>query len=210
MSEQQRGYSLSALRREDLVDDPIEQFEAWFQQAKRAGVAQPEAMALATVARDAGPSVRMVILRGLDERGFVFYTNYESQKGQELTANPRAALVFYWQEMGRQVRIAGRVSQVSREESERYFRSRPRGSQLAAWASDQSEVVPSREFLEQQLEAVRTEHVEEDIPLPPDWGGFRLSPDKVGFWQQRPNRLHDRFRYVRDEDGQWLIERLAP
>lgn len=210
MRNQRDGYSLESLRCEDLASDPVEQFEAWFQEAEEAGVAQPGATALATATRDGIPSARMVILRGLDEAGFVFYTNYESQKGQELTANPHAALVFYWQEVGRQVRVAGRVSRVSREESRRYFEGRPRRAQLAAWASDQSDVIPSREFLEQRLEQIRIEYEDEDVPLPPYWGGFRVSPDKVEFWQQRPDRLHDRFRYMREDSGQWRIERLAP
>jgi pyridoxamine 5'-phosphate oxidase len=210
VSDQAPGYSLRALRREALAADPIEQFEAWFQAAKAAGVAQPDAMTLATATQDGTPSARMVILRGFDARGFVFYTNYESQKGQELTANPRAALVFYWQEMGRQIRVSGRVSEVSQAASERYFRGRPRESQLAAWASDQSHVIPSREFLEQRLERLRVEYADEAVPLPPAWGGFRVSPDSIEFWQQRPNRLHDRFRYTRQADGTWQIDRLAP
>ncbi|MGH2524230.1 MAG: pyridoxamine 5'-phosphate oxidase, partial [Anaerolineales bacterium] len=152
----------------------------------------------------------MVLLKGFDERGFVFYTNYESQKGRELAENPRAALVFYWAALGRQVRIVGQVSRVSREESEAYFRTRPIGAQLGAWASRQSRAIPNREMLEDRLAELAVQYQNRDIPLPPYWGGFRLTPHSIEFWQGRPNRLHDRLCYTRQPDRGWKIERLSP
>ncbi|HWP47416.1 MAG TPA: pyridoxamine 5'-phosphate oxidase [Candidatus Limnocylindrales bacterium] len=205
-----REYRLDRLNEQDLDPDPFKQFSKWFQQALEAQLLLPDAMTLATATREGKPSARIVLLRGFDERGFVFYTNYESQKGQELAENPYAALVFYWAELERQVRITGQVQKVTREESENYFRSRPLESRLSAWASRQSQVIPSREVLESKVEQLRAEFPNGNIPLPPDWGGFRLVPQTIEFWQGRPNRLHDRFRYTRQPDNSWLIERLAP
>jgi pyridoxamine 5'-phosphate oxidase len=192
----------------DLDRDPFRQFDAWL--AEVAGtVRAPEAMAIATSSADGAPSVRMVLLKGVDEHGFVFYTGYESRKGSELAANPRAALLFYWDPLGRQVRIEGDVGRVPVEQSERYFHSRPRGAQLAALASDQSAVVGSRAELEARYAELERSLAGHEVPLPPRWGGFRLVPDVFEFWQHRENRLHDRVRYRRDGE-RWLLERLSP
>jgi len=193
---------------ETAVDpDPLRQFAAWFEEAGAAGVRAPEAMALATATSDGRPSVRMVLLKGFDERGFVFFTGYESRKGAELAANPRAALLFHWDALGRQVRIEGTVERVSEAESDAYFRSRPRGAQISASVSPQSRVVESRASLEAR--AAELEARGGELPRPPTWGGFRLAPETYEFWQHRANRLHDRLRYSRDGDA-WKIERLAP
>jgi pyridoxamine 5'-phosphate oxidase len=210
LSDLRREYTLAGLKESDLDSNPLKQFDKWFQQALAAGLPEPNAMTLATATLDGKPSARIVLLKGLDERGFVFFTNYESQKGRELSANPQAALVCYWIELERQVRINGRVSCVSVEESEEYFRSRPLGSQLGAWASRQSEVVGGRKILEDRLEALTHEYQSKPIPLPPYWGGYRVAPETIEFWQGRPNRLHDRLRYTLQSNSQWLIERLSP
>ena len=194
------------LRRSDLDPDPLAQFAAWFLAAGEAGVPVPEAMALATATADGAPSARMVLLKGFDERGFVFFTSYGSRKGIELAANPRAALLFHWQPLGRQVRVEGTVAQVSGEESDAYFRSRPLGSRLSAIASNQSEPVGARAELEARVAALEGEP---DPPRPPDWGGYVLAPVAYEFWQHRDDRLHDRFRYER-EAGSWRIDRLGP
>jgi pyridoxamine 5'-phosphate oxidase len=196
------------LLEEDVDPDPLRQFDRWFEEARSVARA-PEAAAVATATPDGAPSVRMVLLKRFDERGFVFHTNYESRKGGELEANPRAALLLHWDALGRQVRIEGRVVRLTREESEAYFRTRPRGAQIGAYVSRQSRPVPSRE----SLEARRTESEAEldgaDVPLPDSWGGYRVVPDVYEFWQHRGDRLHDRLRYRR-ERGAWLIERLQP
>jgi pyridoxamine 5'-phosphate oxidase len=210
LSDLRREYTLAGLKESDLDPNPLKQFDKWFQQALAAGLPEPNAMTLATATLGGKPSARIVLLKGLDERGFVFFTNYESQKGRELSANPQAALVCYWIELERQVRINGQVSCVSVEESEEYFRSRPLGSQLGAWASRQSEVVGGRKILEDRLEALTREYQSKPIPLPPNWGGYRVAPEAIEFWQGRPNRLHDRLRYTLQSNSQWLIERLSP
>lgn len=200
----------AGLREGDVDPDPIRQFAAWFAEAQAANLALAEAMALATATPDGVPSVRFVLLKGFDEQGFVFFTSYESQKGHELAANPRAALAFYWGALRRQVRISGTVSKVTRAESEAYFRSRPLGARLSAYASPQSAVVPSRADLEQRVAEVAACFPDGDVPLPPTWGGYRLAPESIEFWVSQPDRLHDRLRYTRQPDGTWRIERLAP
>lgn len=228
-----REYNLSGLRRSDLGPDPIVQFRRWFDQAVGArasgrlrglliglyksllGLGSAEridvnAATLATVDKAGHPSARVVLLKGVEERGFVFYTNYDSRKGQEIAENPNVALVFYWPDQERQVCIAGQAAKIPREESEAYFRSRPRGSRLAAWASHQSEVIENRDVLEKHLKELQAKYPGEDVPTPPNWGGYVLAPTRMEFWQGRPNRLHDRFRYSRQADGTWGIERLSP
>jgi len=198
------------LRRKELDPNPFKQFARWYEAAEYAHPKLPNSMTLATARRDGRPSARMVLLKGFDEDGFVFFTNYESQKGRELEENPQAALVFYWANIDRQVRIEGSVSKTSREESVEYFQTRPAESRLSAWASKQSSPVKSRQVLEDEMKRLTTEYQNSEIPLPPYWGGYRLVPTVIEFWQNRPGRLHDRFRYTRQGDGQWLIERLAP
>ena len=204
-----KDYALSSLSEADVDPDPIRQFDRWFADALTAQVLEPNAMTLATATRDGVPSARIVLLKGVDARGFVFFTDYRSRKGAELSENPLAALTFLWKEIERQVRIAGAVSRVSSAESESYYRSRPLGSRLGAWASHQSAVIPSRADLEQRLHEVTERFAAGDVPLPAHWGGFRVVPDEIEFWQGRTNRLHDRLRYRRDESG-WALERLSP
>ena len=199
-----------ALRRRDLDPDPIRQFANWFTAAIEAGIRDVNAMSLATATSESQPFVRIVLLKGFDQEGFVFFTNYESQKGHQLAANPQAALAFYWIELDRQIRISGPAETTPREESERYFHSRPVASQLGAWASHQSEVIDGRRVLDARLAQVTERFAHQVIPLPPHWGGFRVRPEMMEFWQGRPNRLHDRFRYRREQTGLWTIERLAP
>jgi pyridoxamine 5'-phosphate oxidase len=210
LAELRKEYTLARLNRGDLAVDPIEQFQKWFKQALEARLPEPSAMTLATVNRNGQPSARIVLLKRVDERGFSFYTNYESQKGRELIENPHAALVIYWTELERQVRITGEASKLSRPESEFYFQSRPRASRLAAWVSQQSQVVRSREELEKRMVELANQYPDDTIPLPPNWGGFIVSPSRIEFWQGRTSRLHDRFRYTKLPDGNWLLERLAP
>ena len=192
-----------------MTHDPVERFQEWFREAEQAGVEVPEAMTLATAAADGAPSARMVLLKGADEGGFVFYSGYVSRKAGELEANPRAALVFYWWPLGRQIRVEGRVEHVSDAESKAYFATRPRGSQLAAWASQQSHPLASREELERRYAELEREYEGREVPRPPHWGGFRLRPDAIEFWEHRENRLHDRTRYTRARET-WHSERLAP
>jgi pyridoxamine 5'-phosphate oxidase len=191
------------------VSEPLDRFSAWFREAEEAGVAFPEVMTLATATADGAPSARMVLLKGADEDGLVFYTGYGSRKADELAANPRAALVLYWQPLGRQVRVEGNVERVSEAESAVYFASRPRGSQLAAWASQQSRPLESRDELERRYAELEREYEGRQVPLPPHWGGFRLRPNAIEFWQHRDNRLHDRVRYTRAREG-WRAEVLSP
>lgn len=202
-------YTRGALDRDDLDPDPIALFRAWFQTARDAGVHEPTAMTLATASPDGMPSARMVLLKGVDDRGFVFYTNYESRKGREIESNPHAALVFYWAPLERQVRVAGAVERLSRAESDVYFQSRPPGSRLGAWASHQSEAIPDRGVLDARLDELARQYADGEIPLPPFWGGLRVVPTAIEFWQGRLNRLHDRFLYTRDGQS-WRIERLSP
>ena len=201
---------LPALIEVNIDPDPIKQFAKWYADAEAAGLKLPNAMTLATATKDGEPSARMVLLKGFDAEGFVFFTNYESRKGREMDENPRAALVFYWTELDRQVRIAGRVEKVSRAESEDYFHTRPVDSQLSAWASAQSRVIASREVLEEKMRELMVQYEGGEVPLPPHWGGYRLAPESIEFWQNRLSRLHDRLRYTLQQNGEWLVERLSP
>jgi pyridoxamine 5'-phosphate oxidase len=210
-----KEYSLAGLRRADLDSDPIAQFKKWFAQASAdqpAGAESIEvnAATLATADRQGRPSARIVLLKGIDERGFSFFTNYESRKGHELTGNPHAALVFHWAAQERQVCIAGQATKLPRAESEAYFKTRPRGSRLAAWASKQSDVLENRAVLEAYWKELEAKYPGEEVPMPPYWGGYVLSPERMEFWQGRPSRLHDRFRYSKQPNKGWLIERLSP
>jgi pyridoxamine 5'-phosphate oxidase len=225
-----REYSQGSLRRADLEANPVSQFNAWFAQASAGGrwrkigialyklwhallghsPADVNAMVLATVDQSGRPSTRAVLLKGVDERGFTFFTNYDSRKGRELAGNPNAALTFYWPDLERQVSVGGVVSRLSREASEAYFKSRPRGSKLAAWASNQSDVMADRAALEKKWNEIAARFPGQDVPLPSNWGGFVLKPEWIEFWQGRPSRLHDRFRYSRQPDQSWKLERVAP
>jgi len=202
-------YARESLDEKEVARDPFLQFARWFQEALNCGLAEPTAMTLATADAGGHPSARTVLLKGYDERGFSFYSNYESRKGRELAQNPMAALLFYWIELERQVRIEGRVEQVSPEESDEYFASRPLGSRIGAWASPQSQVLAHREELEAQIADLESKYGDHP-PRPPHWGGYRLVPEVLEFWQGRPSRLHDRIRYAREGPGSWRIERLAP
>ena len=206
-----QNYTLAGLSETDLNSNPIEQFDIWFQQALDADLIEPNAMTLATATLDGKPTARIVLLKGVSQRGFVFYTNYESQKGQQLIANPYAALVFLWDKLERQIRIEGKVEKLTESESARYFHSRPKASQLGAWASDQSRVIPNREVLEQKLADLKEQYSEDaTVPLPEHWGGFRVVPNRIEFWQGRSSRLHDRLVYDLQADGNWSIKRLSP
>ena len=198
------------LSQDELERDPLAQFSAWFELAKAEGADEPHAMALATATSDGEPSVRMVLMKDCDERGITFFTNYGSRKASELERNPRAALLFYWPELGRQVRIEGRVRRAERADSVAYAHSRSRASQLSALASPQSRPVSSREWLEERVAALERDHAWAELPVSEEWGGYRLEPQTWEFWQHRPNRLHDRFRYERSAAGGWTIERLGP
>jgi pyridoxamine 5'-phosphate oxidase len=202
-------YNRLSLDEAEVEADPIRQFHVWFEEAAHAGVPEPGAMTLATATPEGRPSARIVLLRAYDERGFAFFTNYESRKGRELNSNPHAALVFHWHELERQVRIEGQVDRVSPEESDAYFQSRPALSRLSARASRQSEVITSRQALEASCKAIEERYPDGQIPRPEFWGGYRVIPESVEFWQGRPSRLHDRLRFRR-EHGAWVIERLSP
>jgi len=209
ISELRREYDRGALRREDLADDPVEQFRVWFEQAQSADLPEPNAMSLATSGADGQPSARTVLMKYFDVHGFVFFSNLESAKARQLTENPRAALLFYWQPLERQIIVRGDVETVSRSDSLAYFIKRPHGSQLGAWVSDQSRVISSRKILEMKLQEMKRKFAEGKVPLPSFWGGYRVRPTEMEFWQGRPSRLHDRFLYAR-RDGAWAIQRLAP
>lgn len=204
-----REYARARLDEGQVGADPLAEFGRWFTQAQEAQVLEPNAMTLATATRDGIPSARVVLLKGYDERGFVFFTDYRSQKGTELEQNPQASLVFFWPELERQVRISGPVSVVSRDESEAYFQTRPRPSQLSTWVSSQSQVIAGRKLLEDGVKKVEGQFPGQ-VPLPPHWGGFRVTPETVEFWQGRESRLHDRLRYLRKKGGGWQVERLSP
>jgi pyridoxamine 5'-phosphate oxidase len=202
-------YSAHGLHRRDLDPDPIKQFAVWFTAAVEAAIREVNAMTLATVSPGNRPSARVVLLKGYSHDGFVFYTNYGSEKGRHLAKNAQAALVLHWKELERQIRIEGAVRRNSREESKRYFHSRPLGAQLGAWVSHQSEVIDARRILEARLAEMEERFTGKEIPLPPNWGGYVVQPERMEFWQGRPNRLHDRFRYTREGKG-WRLDRLAP
>ncbi|MCB0588861.1 MAG: pyridoxamine 5'-phosphate oxidase [Phaeodactylibacter sp.] len=203
-------YTREGLSRKNLDKDPFQQFEHWFRQALNSEVVTPNAMSLATVASSGQPSQRTVLLKYFDEEGLVFFTNYESRKAREIAGNPQVSLLFYWPELERQVHIAGRSEQVSAGESLKYFMSRPRGSQIGAWVSNQSSVIGSRQLLMAKFEELKRKFRNHEVPLPSFWGGYRVAPSSFEFWQGRPNRLHDRFLYSRRENGGWGLERLAP
>lgn len=204
-----KEYTLNGLDKSDVLANPITQFQQWFDAALTAGVHEPNAMHLATLGPGGQPSGRIVLVKGVDERGFSFYTNYESQKGTELISHPKASLTFFWPELERQIRLEGVVEQVSSDESDAYFNSRPRGSQIGAWVSHQSDVIVDRDVLTNRQHELETAFADQPVPRPPHWGGFRLLPNIIEFWQGRPSRLHDRIRYRKDSEA-WVIERLAP
>ncbi len=202
-------YTQSGLNRIDLCNDPLQQFKLWFEQAQQAKLKEVNAMSIATVRTDGMPQVRTVLLKIFDEKGFVFFTNYDSAKAQELSSTPKASILFPWLDLERQVRISGDVKKISNAESLRYFKSRPVGSQLGAWVSNQSQVIADRNVLSETMQGLQDKFKDNEIPLPENWGGYRVVPECYEFWQGRANRLHDRFRYLREAD-KWRIDRLAP
>ncbi|QLE57794.1 pyridoxamine 5'-phosphate oxidase [Nostoc sp. TCL26-01] len=205
-----KDYTLESLSETEADPNPFIQFKKWFEQALAAQLPEPNAMTLATTTPDGKPSARMVLLKDFDERGFVFFTNYNSRKGQELAENPQAAIVFWWAELERQVRILGTVEKVSESESDYYFESRPANSRLGAWASNQSEIIPNRQVLEQRMRELQSQYANQKAPRPPHWGGLRVIPTEIEFWQGQSSRLHDRLLYTHLDDGSWKIQRLSP
>jgi pyridoxamine 5'-phosphate oxidase len=209
LADLRKDYSLAGLLEKDLARDPFRQFEKWFQEFEAAKLTEPNAMILSTVGVDHKPSSRTVLLKGIDGRGFVFFSNYNSNKGRDLENNPSASLLFPWIGLERQVIVGGNITKVAKEESEAYFHSRPILSQLAAWTSHQSAIVSGRDVIEQNMKSTEIKYAGQQVPLPPHWGGYRLAPEYVEFWQGRRNRLHDRLRYRKTTDG-WIVERLSP
>lgn len=205
-----KEYALHALNEEDVLHDPIQQFSRWWEEALKAEIEEVNAVTLATASADGMPAARTVLLKGFDTNGFVFFTNYNSLKAKHLAENPRAAMLFFWKELERQIRITGSVEKISEAESDAYYHSRPVGSRIGAWASPQSEVIESRQWLEQRVKEVSEAFGHQAPKRPSFWGGYRLSPQSIEFWQGRPNRLHDRILYTLQNDGSWLIQRLAP
>lgn len=199
---------MEELKKPTVDKNPVKQFAKWYEVVLKSGLKEPTAMTLVTASKGGVPSARTVLLKGYDEKGFLFFTNYGSRKGRELSENPFAELLFYWMDLRKQVRISGRVEKISKEESKKYFKTRPLNSQIGAWASRQSEIIPDRKFLEEKYKEY-SEKYKEDVPLPPFWGGFRLIPERFEFWQGRENRLHDRICYLK-KNGEWEIMRLAP
>jgi pyridoxamine 5'-phosphate oxidase len=210
LEEMRRNYASRALDLPDLRPDPFAQFDAWMREAIETQLLEPNAMSLATVSAAGAPTVRVVLLKGFDERGFVFYTNYHSSKARDIAGNPAVALHFSWLPLERQVAVTGRAEKISTAESLKYFLSRPRDSQIGAWASRQSEVITTRSLLETKFAEMKAKFLNGDVPLPDHWGGYRVTPASFEFWQGRPSRLHDRFRYVRQPDGRWPVARLMP
>lgn len=210
LADMRKDYGLAGLLEKDLAKNPFRQFEQWFQEAEAAKITEPNAMTVCTVSRDGRPSARTLLLKACDGRGFVFYTNYESRKARELELTSRVTLVFPWIAQERQVIVEGTAARVSREEAEVYFHSRPRASQLGAWASPQSTPIASRAVIEESFRVTEKKYEGREVPLPPHWGGYRVTPELIEFWQGRRSRLHDRLRYRREADGSWTIERLAP
>lgn len=204
-----KEYTKNGLSENELAIEPLAQFQSWFDNALDSGLPEPNAMHLSTVSAEGRPSSRIVLLKELDDEGFVFYTNYHGKKGRDLAVNPFASLTFFWVDLERQVRIEGKVAKVSGQESDKYFAVRPRGSQIGAWVSHQSEIIPSRDVLEQKQKEYEQNFADQEVPRPPHWGGYRLVPDRVEFWQGRPSRLHDRLMYNLRE-GEWTVSRLAP
>jgi pyridoxamine 5'-phosphate oxidase len=209
LADLRREYIKNGLLESDIDKDPFRQFSLWFEQASNAGIMEPNAMSHATVSPDGQPSMRVVLLKGVDDKGFIFFTNYESRKGKDIELNPKSSLLFFWGELERQVRIEGTIEKISQESSKAYFDSRPEGSRIGAWSSNQSEVVASRDVLEARFDENMSRFAGKDIPMPDYWGGYRLVPTMLEFWQGRGSRMHDRIRY-RLVDNTWLIDRLSP